>query len=107
MLRRALSATQYHLLSRLIDGEPLGRAIASIAEMPDIDWQSAERDLRSWFAEWMADRFFIELRRLIESADLTRDLPSILRSFGGFHHALDRAHISSKKIFLLVKFFWE
>ncbi len=60
--RWSLDREQHALLSSLAAGEGLADAIAASVAVGDVDLESIARQLRSWFAEWAAGRFFVGVR---------------------------------------------
>ena len=54
-----LSYPAYRLLSSLIAGEEIGKAImGAVATAADADLDLLEANLRSWFYDWAAEGFF-------------------------------------------------
>jgi hypothetical protein len=49
---------QYELLRALVDGLPLGEAIARTVEATDADVDALAAQIGDWFKEWAAAQFF-------------------------------------------------
>ena len=56
--RIPLSHVQFALLSPLVNGEPVGKAIESMAELFDGDLSEMAASLQVWFSDWAAAGFF-------------------------------------------------
>ncbi len=56
-----LSRSAYGLLSALLAGEPIGRAIEQAVAVAGPDLERLESDLRTWFHDWAAEGFFLRI----------------------------------------------
>lgn len=56
--RSAVSRPEYKLLGALMAGEPVGAAIEHAATAPDVDIDTLEHNLPSWFQTWAAASYF-------------------------------------------------
>jgi hypothetical protein len=55
-----LDAAEHELLVLLVEGKCLGEAIETVASRCE-DFEELTGKLRSWFARWMSERFFIDV----------------------------------------------
>lgn len=56
-----LSQPAYELLNALIAGDPLGQAIGRIIDSAGANADRLESDLRTWFHDWAAEGFFLQI----------------------------------------------
>lgn len=56
--RLPLNPVPFALLSHLIEGQPLGEAIAQVLEDTDSDFEELANSLQTWFQEWATGQFF-------------------------------------------------
>ena len=56
--RSALETGAFALLSNLVDGMPLGEAIAETCQNTDVDVEELAGKLQSWFQDWAGRQFF-------------------------------------------------